>query len=234
MNADVQALLALQGEDAELRALSKRRRALEPRLLDLERRRQVALDALDRARKAAEGEERRMRDVEHRVAEHRHLHERNVAQLEQVRRSREASAAVSQVEQARRILADEEGELQSHHRRLADLRQAVVLHEQALAEAEREQEESRREIDAQIAEIDGELRQVRERRDGVAALVPPPLLSRYERISARRKDDALYPLRGASCASCDTALPLQRRSMMARTGAIEVCEACGVLLYATE
>jgi hypothetical protein len=29
-------------------------------------------------------------------------------------------------------------------------------------------------------------------------------------------------------------LPLQRRSIMQGTGATEVCEGCGVMLYATE
>jgi predicted nucleic acid-binding Zn-ribbon protein len=44
----------------------------------------------------------------------------------------------------------------------------------------------------------------------------------------------VFPLRGGACASCDTTLPLQRRHEMQRTGAIELCEACGVLLYAGE
>jgi hypothetical protein len=29
-------------------------------------------------------------------------------------------------------------------------------------------------------------------------------------------------------------IPLQRRSMMAGSGATEICEGCGVMLYATE
>ena len=43
----------------------------------------------------------------------------------------------------------------------------------------------------------------------------------------------LYALDNGACSCCDTAVPVQRRSMMATTGIIEVCEACGVLLYAS-
>ena len=40
--------------------------------------------------------------------------------------------------------------------------------------------------------------------------------------------------KAGACGNCDTSLPVQRRHEMARTGAIEMCEACGVLLYAAE
>lgn len=234
MNADVNSLLAVQSDDAEIRALEDRRRALEPRLAELERRRQIAADALERARRAADDEEKRLHEREHRVSEHRALHERNVRQLDQVRRTRESSAATSQVEQARRILADEEGEVHAGARRVSDLRQGVALQEQALSELEAEQAAARREVEDEARRLDDALAEARARRRARAGAVPASLLARYDRIAARRQDDALYPLRGASCASCDTALPLQRRSMMARSGAIEVCEACGVLLYAGE
>jgi len=45
---------------------------------------------------------------------------------------------------------------------------------------------------------------------------------------------AVFPLRNNSCGQCDTMLPLQRRSQMLNTGATEVCEGCGVMLYASE
>ena len=63
--------------------------------------------------------------------------------------------------------------------------------------------------------------------------MPRALLSRYERI-ARRHVHAVVALRGLSCGNCDTTIPLQRRSALVGTGATEVCEGCGVLLYAAE
>jgi len=234
VNAEVESLLALQNDDAEIRELERKRAALEPRRLDLERRRQVAADALDRARHAAESETKREHELKTRVAEHRHLHERNVSQLESVRKSRDAQAAISQVEQARRILAEEESDLQAITRRANDQAQAVALQEQALSEVEEEQRTVREQIDREAAELDAALAAARAKRVSLADGVGRPLLAKYERIAARRRDRAVFPLRGPSCGNCDTALPLQRRSVMARTGSIEVCEGCGVLLYAAE
>jgi hypothetical protein len=234
VHPELESLLALQKDDAEIRELERRRAALEPRRLDLERRRQVAADALDRARHASEAETRREQELRTRVAEHRQLHERNVSHLEAVRKTRDAQAAISQVEQARRILADEESDLQAAARRVQDHAQAIALQEQALADVEREQEDARRQLEEEGTALDEQIGAAHAKRRAASESVSRPLLAKYERIAARRRDRAVFPLRGPSCGNCDTALPLQRRSVMARTGAIEVCEACGVLLYAAE
>ena len=70
-------------------------------------------------------------------------------------------------------------------------------------------------------------------REGIAADVNATLRQKYERIRSRRRSQAIFALHGSACSCCDTAVPVQRRKMMATTGAIEVCEACGVLLYAS-
>jgi predicted nucleic acid-binding Zn-ribbon protein len=59
------------------------------------------------------------------------------------------------------------------------------------------------------------------------------MLAKYERIRQRDHAHALYPLRGAACGRCNTAIPLQRRNVIAAGRSIEACEGCGVLLYAT-
>jgi len=234
LQAEVEALLALQEDDLGIRDLEKRRSALDPRLGDLERQRQHAADAIARAQTALESEERRKRDLEIRVAEHRTLQERNVHQLDQVRRMREATAAVSQVEQARRILATEESDLQAMSRRIQELRQGIDAQRQALAQIELEQAPARAAVEAERAEIDEQLKAAMAKRNEKAARVSRPLLAKYDRIRARRKGEpAVFPLRGPSCGSCDTAIPMHRRNQMIARGDVEICEACGALLYAT-
>ena len=213
MNQDIASLLALQADDAEIRKFHNRLAALEPKVLDLDRQRQVSADALARARHALESEERKQRELQTRVTEHRQLHERNLAQLDQVRKMREATAAMAQVEQARRVLADEEGVLAQMGRRVADLRQAVDTQQAALVALEEEQAGRRAELTAERAKIEEELKGARATREGKAASVPRPLLAKYERIAQRRRSDAVFPLRGPSCA---TATPPSRSSGAAR------------------
>lgn len=232
MNTDLEALLAVQAEDAAIRELDERAAALDVRERALDEERRVAANAVDRARAALEREGGKRGALAERVAHHRQLHERNVAQMDQVRRMREATAARAQLDMAQQILQDEERELQALDRRSADLRSALEAHEAAVAQVDDTQRDDRAQIAAERSALEAELRDARAHRDQTASRVPRQLLSRYERIRDRRKGEALYPLRGLACGSCDTAIPLQRRSQMANGARIEVCEVCGVLLYA--
>lgn len=232
MHPDVQALLALQVEDLAIREIEARRAALEPRLREMEAGRRMAADAASKARDAVQAEEKTQRELQTRIAQHKQLHERNIAQLDSVKRMREATAAVAQVEQARRILAEEESMLQAIGRRLTELRAAAEARERALAELEAQHEAEAAEIERARTAVEEELAARRAARAGSATHVDRTLLQKYDRIRTARQDGAIFPLRGPSCGHCDTSVPLQRRNLMSARGSIEVCETCGVLMYA--
>ncbi|MDO8502258.1 MAG: hypothetical protein Q7S20_10480 [Gemmatimonadaceae bacterium] len=230
MQSEVEALLALQEDDARILELENRRRNLEPRMAALDKRREAAATAVSRSRAAVEAEEKRQRELQGKVAQHKQMQEKNLAQLDAVKRLKEATAAMAQVESARRIIAEDESELQALSRRLTELRATVEAGDADLAGIEAEQAMAREEIEKEKSEIDASLLTVRAAREGKTAVVPRPLLGKYDRIRTRRVQ-ALYALRGESCGNCDTAIPMQRRNHMAVNGPIDVCEACGVLLY---
>ena len=220
----------MQEDDTRIHELEERLHALDPKLAALDRKRENAKQALDRARAAVETEERRQRELQGMIAQHKQMQEKNLAQLDAVKRLKEATAAMAQVESARRIIADDESELQALNRRIGELRTTVVTSETNLATIEEEQGTAREEISAERSEIDASLAAARNERNSKTAAVPRPLLGKYDRIRTKRTH-ALYPLRGESCGNCDTAIPMQRRNHMAVNGPIDVCEACGVLLY---
>ena len=232
MHPDVTALLALQADDAAILELEERSAALAPRARALDEARRKALDAAQRSRSAVDEEEKRRRDLHTRITQHKQLHERNLAQLDAVKKVKEATAAMSQVEQARRILADEESELATLSRRITELVTVRDNHENALKDLDHRHAEDRASIETQRAEIDTALAAARAARSDKAAGVDRPLLAKYDRIREARKRGALFSLRGPSCGNCDTTVPMQRRNLMAARGNIEVCETCGVLLYA--
>ena len=234
VNPDIETLLAVQEDDRVIRDLESRLAALEPRLKSLQGERSAVETRLVAARSAVESEEEKQGELQRRLTEHQQLHDRSVSQLDNVRTQREASAAMSQVEQVKRFVTDERGALDTLRQRIAGLREAMEAHEMSLAEISERQEAERSAIAEERRGLEEELRMAKMKREGAARRVPRPLLAKYDKIQVRRSDDALFALRGSSCGNCDTSLPLQRRSQMARTGAIEMCEGCGVLLYVRE
>jgi uncharacterized protein len=234
MHPDVQSLLTVQRDDLVLYALEDRLAALAPRLAALERERGKVSSQLDAARAEVAAEEARHRDALNKLETHRALLERSQRAYESVTTPKEANAANVQLEQTRRMVADSEQEDATILERIGQHRHRVAELEASLAEVESRQAETRTALDTERKEIEAEIAAAKAERESKARAVPRPLLSKYERVRVRRRNESVFPLRGQSCSACDTAVPMQRRSGMANAGALEMCEGCGVLLYAGE
>ena len=234
VHPDVAALLAVQTDDADIYSIEDRLNALAPRLAALDRERERERRALEQARRTLEQEVARHSTLRDRLAEHKALHDRNAAQLDQIANVRQAAAAVTQLEQAKRMLADAEREAEIMSRRITEMRKDVDDREAALAALEERQQEARAEVESQRTALAAELKAAQSKRDDKARAVPRSLLGRYDRIRSRKREHTVVALRGDSCSHCDTMLPMQRRNSMVGSGQVEVCEGCGVLLYASE
>jgi predicted nucleic acid-binding Zn-ribbon protein len=234
VHPDVTALLAVQDDDLTIHELETRLAELRPRLDAMARERDKALAGLQEARHIAASEERRRHEVAARVAQHRALQEKNQSVLNNVTTMRDATAATAQLETAKRMIDEDERELAQIGQRTAEANRLVDERERVASELETAQVKARDSLAADQSDIEAKLTDARKDREAKAVHVPRSLLSRYDRIRSRRRVHAVFPLRNNSCGQCDTMLPLQRRSQMLNTGATEVCEGCGVMLYASE
>jgi len=234
VHPDVTALLAVQDDDLIIHELETKLAELRPRLDAMAKERDKALAGLQQARQMASSEEKRRQDIAARVAQHRALQEKNQTALNNVTSMREATAATAQLETAKRMIDEDERELSQIGQRAAEAGRLVDERERHASELETVQSQARSSLAADSTEIESKLADARRDRDAKANKVPRSLLSRYDRIRSRKRVHAVFPLRNNSCGNCDTMLPLQRRSIMVNTGATEVCEGCGVMLYAVE
>ena len=234
MHPDVAALLSVQDDDLVIHDLETRLAELRPRLESMAKERDRAIAALQQARQTSEAEERRRADVAARVAQHRTLQQKNQATLANVTSMREATAATAQLEQAKRMIDEDERELAMIGQRLQEANRVAQERERVANELEAAQAQARESLAADQTQLEQQLGEARKAREEKARGVPRNLLQRYDRIRSRKRVHAVFPLRGHSCGHCDTMIPLQRRSIMAGTGATEICEGCGVMLYAAD
>ena len=186
MSTDLESLLALQADDVVIHGLEERLAALEPRIRELDQRKQRTLDAIARTSTAVAAEEKKQAWLRDKLAEHKQLIERNQAQMDSVKTMKQATAAVAQMEQARKIVAGEESDLLAINRRLEELRGVLNGQNHELAGVEAEQEAARAEVAAQRASIGAELDEAQAKRARAAELVPAGLRSKYDRIRGRR------------------------------------------------
>jgi predicted nucleic acid-binding Zn-ribbon protein len=233
VNPDLASLLALQQDDVAVQQVRARLKEIDEQVAQLDRARAGATAALERAKSALEAEETRHRDLTNKVQDHKALQEHHVGALDAVRKPREATAAMAQIEMTRKVLAQEESDLHAMGSRIMDLRQAAGLQELEIAEIAQKQSEERAAIAETRAGVETDLAAAIAKRTATSAGVSKGMLSKYERLRDRGQSEPLFALRGQACGRCNTAIPLQRRNGIAGGRAIEVCEGCGVLLYAT-
>ena len=234
MHPDVQSLLAVQLDDMAIYALDDKLQSLAPRLKALEKERGKAATELEAVRKAIEAEETRQREARTRTETHKQLAERSQRQYESVTSPREAAAALAQLDQTKRMVDESTRDADQIQGRINEMRHKAADVEKQLAELDAKQADARNALDADRQAIEKELAQARAKRDSAARAVPRAMLGTYDRVRSRRHGETVFPLRSNSCSACDTAIPTQRRATMAASGALEMCEGCGMLLYAGE
>jgi predicted nucleic acid-binding Zn-ribbon protein len=132
------------------------------------------------------------------------------------------------------MIDEDERELAAIGQRLVEANRIAQERDRVASELDMAQTRAKESLDADRQALEAKLERARQERQDKANTVPRSLLSRYERIRSRKRVYAVFPLRGNSCGHCDTMIPLQRRSMMSGSGATEICEGCGVMLYAAE
>jgi predicted nucleic acid-binding Zn-ribbon protein len=192
---------------------------------------QQARTRVQEAERGAAEAARRCRELEAQVEQHRVAQERRQQRLDQVRNSKEAAAAMTEVELAGAVQAKDEAEW-VRSAELVEQRQLALRElQQALASAEAAQAPERERLGAQLKTLEAEHAAAVKDREASADQVERGLRLRYDRLRRTRTTAVVVPLVGSTCGGCFTSIPLNRRTQIRSGQAIEGCEACGAILY---
>lgn len=99
------------------------------------------------------------------------------------------------------------------------------------AESERVVDESVKELQARLGELNDALAVKRDERLRIATRVDDSLLSRYEGIMRSKGDRALVQVADGACSGCYKSLPPQTVIEVKRSSRFIECDGCGRILY---
>ena len=234
MHPDLAALLVLQEKDVAVAAADAAVAALEPEVRALD-------DLLAAARRVLEAAQRDIRTalerrdaLEGKIASYKNMQEQRKQRLEWVRGAKEASTLMAELDLARTVLVKEEAEFMRSGDAVTEAERRAAEAEMGLERVGEAQAAQRADIESRRAALISERESAAAARELAAVSVNAALLAKYERIRRGKTPLALYALHADACGRCFTAVPTQRRALIQRGASIEGCEACGVLLYASE
>jgi hypothetical protein len=226
--------LELQEKDLALLEVDTRLAAVlaEVEKLDLAVQ-QVAAKA-EASRAAAVDAARKRDELEAKVESYRRIQDRRRQRLEISRPTKEAASLMAELDLSRSVLAKEEGEWAKAGDQAIDLAAAADQAVQAIEEARQAQGPEREALAQRQEALEAERALALAAREAAAAPVEKSLRQRYERLRGSRSTRVVVALNGVACGACYTAVPLNRRSQIRAGERVDWCEACGVILYATE
>jgi hypothetical protein len=231
LDPDLVTLLALQERDQAVFAIEVEIRELDPETATLDAQLAKVEADLAGAQKGVEEAGTRRVELEGKIEGYRLMQERRRQRLEWVRGAKEAATLMAELDLARSVLAKEEAEWIRSADKVEEAEKKVAGFEKAVEEVKAGQASRREEIAGERAARMERLNAAKAERAQAAKLVQKPVLSRYERIRKGNTPLAVYPLKGAACGHCYTAVPIHRRQEIAAGKGLTTCEGCGVLIY---
>lgn len=155
--------------------------------------------------------------------------------LSQVRNVREEAAVTAELDMVRRALDGEEQDAITLLDQIRKLEAKLQEQDDRLAAARAEIEPRRQELIQARAAKEGELAELKRRRDEFARTVNPRQLQLYQGIRGRLGRQAVAELTpDGACGCCFSVMPLQIQNEVRHGNDLVRCEACGVILTALE
>ena len=231
MKETIEALVAIQGVDDEIKGFRVQRDELASNLDGLK----VILGGMsteldEKREKLAEANRFYGSQQEELKADgDRMAHAKQ--KLSTVTRTKEYAAMQRELDNLRRKSTDDEAELKRLAEAIEEYKQAIATQEAKLSELQSEVDQEEANSADRLNELDGQMAAINVRRDEMKVKLDPQLLRRYERILPKRQGRAVVPALGGKCTGCQMRLPPQLFILVQRGEQLQQCPACQRFLY---
>jgi predicted nucleic acid-binding Zn-ribbon protein len=232
VKAELKQLIALQNADTNIRRLQAEIEAIPKRRADIEKefdQRAFQIRELEKGRDEAKLERARL---ETEVLEQRTKQERAERNLMSSTKQDEYTAAIREADAARKHISQLETQILEKMEAFEQAETQLKEHEPEMERLSAEMQARVKEFEEQTRTQAEELAATRAERERLAAALPKPMSSLYNRISTRIRDGiAVAEARNNSCTACFMSLRPQVMAEIRRGEDIITCDNCNRILY---
>ncbi len=226
-------LLQLQTSDVKVRELEQAATQLPAKLDPLRRDLAKLQGMLDAERAKLSETETWRKNQQELLDREREALKLAQSKMQQVKNTKEHSAAMREVENKRKSIADREAELKKVSESLTSSTTQLLAHEKDVESVRTELANSEAAQADQLAEIRANLEAAKAERDAARGNVDKNWLKTYDSLVGK-KGYAVAPVVKGVCQGCHMTLPPQLNNILARMESIETCPRCARLVYRKE
>ncbi len=230
----LQALVALQQKDKHLDLIQAEIDAVPPRIAALKADLEGEKKHMNDAKAKIVELEKKKKSKELDVAAQEEAARKHTGQLNELKSNDAYKAMQQEIEKEKAKAGDIETEILQI---MEDIDKAKQEEKAATAEFKKTEDFSKKDLEkleAEMSHAKGRFETAKVERDATAAAVAPSEMKVYNHIRGRGKPDAVVPIVGGHCGSCQITLTPGLTLEVAKMKSLVTCESCQRILYKPE
>lgn len=157
---------------------------------------------------------------------------RSEGRLPQIKTQKEYVAVLKEVDTAKKLGKELEGQIAGKDETLASLNADKAEKDEEHGALTEKANARRAEVDEELAGFDSQLAEMTSQREALMKDLPTSLRKRYDLLLKRRGGVAVVEARGGACLGCNMHLPPQLfNSLLVKKDDVQACPHCNRLLY---
>ena len=231
MNVQLSPLIALQKIDLRIAELTEQRRKIPELLETNEAPLREAKRVLQEASISSEALIKERRSYEKDLEAHEDRIGKMKDRAAQLKTNQEYQAHLFEVELANKKKGEIEEKILMAMERIEEVQRVIVTAQATLKESEAVFIKEKARLDARDQALSVELVDLESQQKQISGQVEKPLLGQYNKLKAKRKDQALALIKDGICVGCRLQLPPQLVSQVKRAQDVHTCPYCYRILY---
>ena len=160
--------------------------------------------------------------------------EKSEKNMDSISTQREYEALDKEIRDAAEKELQYRKELQREERVLSDLNEQIKQSESLIDQQEREMEERRAGIEAEVTDKKSQVARLEEDEQSLIPCIDPEVLFKFERIIRNKGGRGIVAIKGGVCMGCHMILPAQFANMVRKGEEIVFCPYCSRILFYEE
>ena len=227
-------LIQLQELDASLRIRNEQKNRLPESLAALERRRAAAQEDLETVKGALQTAQKNKRDRDKDLEAGAQKVEKLKSRASEIKTNKEYQALLKEIEAAEQENKSMEDDILQLMEKIDGAARQITEAEQRTKEEDAVIRSEQKQLEADFAKLEEEVRSVEQARQELVSRVQPTVLHQYQRLLASKAGSAMAEARSESCSGCYMSIPPQVFVNVKKNESIITCPNCGRILYYKE
>jgi predicted nucleic acid-binding Zn-ribbon protein len=234
MDEQLSLLIQLQEVDGKIRSLTEQKKRLPEFLADLERKRQAGHAHLESVKEALQTAQKNKRDRDQDLEAGIQKVEKLRARSSEIKNNKEYQALLKEIETGEKENKAIEDDILALMEKIDAAAAGITSAEQRSREEEGALQAEQKQLEADFAKIEEELKGIERARQEVVKSIKPDILGQYEKLFSTKSGVAITEARGESCSGCFMSIPPQIFVNVKKNESILTCPNCHRMLYYKE